>query len=343
MNSLNRQPKLPQLLQRQLAAEPMMVIDVGCSGGVDEVWNVFGLNVQAIGFDPLIAEVERLRAQEKRPDFVYEAAFVGCHRYDELFPKALRDDKVKSRSNTSFARTSAARAMKAMQMNYVQQVFNQGAEVKMADRTVELDGYLADKNVAAVDFVKIDTDSHDLEVLLGAQDTLARRGVLGVEVECQCHGPAHPYANVFSNIDRLMRDAGFTLFGLDVWRYTRGVMPGAFTYDIAAQTVGGGVQFADALYLRDLGDPSYTEMTGYAPSAGRLAKLACLFEIYGLPDCAAELIVNHPHAFEPIGETLLDTLTPIKGGPGIYRRFLELFDSDPTRFYPSRLLAKKAS
>ncbi len=336
---LNRisQPHLTQLLKSQLAADPLFLIDVGCSGGVEKAWDVFGLNIQAVGFDPLVAEVERLRATETRPDFRYEAAFVGCHDYDRLFPKALRDDPIASRSNQSFARTSAQRAMNAMKLDYTQEVFNQGAAIKLADRLVEIDEYCAEKKIDRVDFIKVDTDGHDLEVLLGAKETMANRGVLGVQVECQLHGPVHPQANVFSNIDLLMREAGFTLFDLDVWSYTRGDLPGAFYYDITAQTHGGQVQWADAFYMRDLADPNYPKMTGFVATPGQLAKAACLLEFYGKADCAAELIVKHRQAFEPMADRLLDALTPVKGPPGIYRQYLQLFDADPTQFYASRI------
>lgn len=343
MKNLNRSPRLPQLLKRQLAAEPLTLIDVGCSGGIDPVWDIFGLHIQAIGFDPLVAEIERLRAQERRPGFRYEAAHVGCPDFERLFPKALREDRVKSQSNWTFHRTSAHRAMQAMGYDYHREVFNSGAEVKLADRHVDLDSYLAAHGIAAVDFIKIDTDGHDLEVLLGARATLAERGVLGVEIECQFHGPVHPYANVFCNVDRLMREAGFALVDLDVWRYTRGALPGAFYYDLVGQTAGGAVEWADALYMRDLADPAYAEKTGFSPTPGQLAKAACLYEIFAKSDCAAELIVNRRAAFEPIAELLLDTLTPIKGGAGVYRQYLALFDADPKRFYPSSLRRRQAS
>lgn len=343
MNNWNHAPVLTRLLRQQLAADPLFLIDVGCSGGVEACWNVFGPNIRAVGFDPLVAEVERLRATERRLGFVYEAAFVGSHDFDRQFPKALRNDPVASRNNYPFPRTSAWRAMQAMKLDYVQQVFNSGEEMKLADRMVEIDEYCAERKLDRVDFIKVDTDGHDIEVLLGAMQTMASRGVLGLQVECQFHGPVHPRANVFSNIDQLMREAGFTLFELDVWSYTRGDLPGAFTYDIAAQTLGGQVQFADAVYMRDLADPKYAEKTGFVATPIQLAKAACLFEVYGKADCAAELIVNHRQAFEPMADALLDALTPIKGPPGIYRKFLELFDSDPTQFYASRIRQRRAA
>src|SRR6516225_1369140 len=57
--------------------EQVTVIDVGCSGGVGTEWEVFGAALCAVGFDPLVSEIERLRQTEQRPNISYEAAFVG--------------------------------------------------------------------------------------------------------------------------------------------------------------------------------------------------------------------------------------------------------------------------
>jgi FkbM family methyltransferase len=336
--NVNYAPRLPGLLTHWLAQEPLFLIDVGCSGGISSLWSAFEPNFRALGFDPLVTEIDRLNTTEKRAGVAYEAAFVGYAAYDSLFAPALRQDKVRARNNDPVARSSAIRAAKVMGLDYQKQIFNSGADVVHTDRLVELDAYLSEKQVDLVGFLKIDTDGQDFEVLLGAQESLKRRGILGIEVECQFHGPVHPYANVFSNIDRFLRDAGFSLFELNPWRYTRGAMPGPFLYDIPAQTANGQVRWCDALYFRDAADPEHTAMTGFAPTDGQLAKLACLFELHNLPDCAAELILNHPGTFGTSVDHILDYLTPVKNpGPGAYRKVIEYFESDPTRFYPSRM------
>jgi len=62
------------------------LLDVGCSGGIEEHWFAFGDRLRAIGFDPLIAEIDRLSSLNTDPGVVYEAAYVGCREYDRLFP-----------------------------------------------------------------------------------------------------------------------------------------------------------------------------------------------------------------------------------------------------------------
>lgn len=335
---INANPILPSKLARsQHTMDEMMVIDVGASGGIDGFWTCFGPKLQAVGFDPLIAEVDRLNKARGYGGIRYEAAFVGCRGFDELFPPSLRQDAIASKDNTSFPQTSAARAADAMRLNSIKEVYNAGAEIRLTDRHVSLDEYVQESGLRNVDFVKIDTDGHDIEVLLGAKQMLREREVLGISVESQMHGASHPYANTFSNIDRLLREWGFTLFDLDLWRYSRRSLPDKFYYQLAGQTVTGPIQWGEAVYFRDLARLDYEQMHGYAASIKKKVKLACLFELYGLPDCSAQILDQLlKQTNDAFFSSLLDELVKqYRGSRLSYSKFLEYFDSDPKRFYPS--------
>jgi len=153
------------------------LIDVGASGGIDRHWSVFGDRLKAIGFEPLLDEAERLRQVSAGSKISYEAALVSCHGFDRLFPPDLRNDRIRSKNNDPFQRVSAARAQELMRMNYAEsvKVASAGAPV-FTDRVVVLDDFVPLAERPSVDFLKIDTDGHDVEVLLGA-DALLRSGV----------------------------------------------------------------------------------------------------------------------------------------------------------------------
>lgn len=317
---------------------PFFLLDVGCSGGIDSRWGVLGTRLRAIGFDPLVAEIDRLTAINTHPGIRYEAAFVICPDYDRLFPPLLRSDYVGSRNNSSFPRVSAAAAMRRMPTSYIQEVFNAGAPIVMTERSVALDDYVAAKDYPSVDFIKVDTDGHDIEVMLGAQAMLSAGAALGLSVEVQFHGATHDYANTFANIDRLLRYHGFTLFDLPVYRYSRAELPAPFVVDLAAQTTSGQVQWGEALYFRDLGARDFGQMWPYEITPERVMKLAVLFDLFDLPDCAAELLINRGDFLAPdVRADLLDLL--VSGTPGSYAALVAAFEKDYTLFYPSRMTA----
>ena len=69
-----------------------------------------------------------------------------------------------------------------------------------------------------------------------------------------------------------------------------------------------------------------------------MLKLACLYDLFELPDCAAELLISRG-GFLPSDERerLLDLL--VSGRPGSYAEHMALFEQDYKAFYPSRLKA----
>src|SRR5262249_21330615 len=145
---------------------PFSLIDVGASGGIADCWRAFGDGLKALAFDPLVTEVERLNAAETRPGVRYEAAYVGANGFDSLFPPDLRNDPVRSRTDDPFPRVSAMRAMQLLQSDYARDVYNRGAPTVTTTRSVALDDVVP--ATGTVDFIKVDTDGHDIEVILGA-------------------------------------------------------------------------------------------------------------------------------------------------------------------------------
>lgn len=309
---------------------PFQLVDVGARGGIESKWAVFGESLKAIGFEPLVGEVERLNAQPSNPQVHYRACLVGYRRYEELFPNALRDKKIETRNNLAFRRTSAFRAVSEQQLHYVR------TDPDCAAELIELDD-LVDGATGDVDYVKIDTDGSDYPVLLGAKRLMRSGPVLALSVECQFHGPVHDEANLFSNIDRLLRSEGFSLFDLEVYRYSRGALPKRFVYRIPAQTVEGQVLWADSLYLRDLGDRDYEEKWAISVTDAKILKLACIMEIFGLEDCAAELLLKYRERLSAIINisACLDMITPELNGKRVsFEEYSRAFAQDAKRFYP---------
>ena len=336
---LNPKPAIvPRVLAERLWGESdLFLIDVGASGGIGWEWQPFGDRLRAVGFEPLVAEAERLQRLAEGSKVRYEAAFVTCNDFDRLLPPAIREDRVRSKSNDAFARVSAVRALELLQMNYVEQVFNAGAPAQYADRRIVLDEYIPPSERESVDFIKVDTDGHDFQVLLGAEALIRDGGVLGFSVEAQFHGASHDYANTFSNIDRFLRDCGFSLFDLDVYRYSRAALPAPFVYDIPAQTLTGQVSWGEAVYFRDLALDGYERTWPYTVTRERIVKLACLFDLFGLPDCAAELLIKHRDVVGDCAVPLLNDLAQAAASSTLsYDEFIGQFEADPQRMYPSR-------
>jgi FkbM family methyltransferase len=320
------------------ASCPFVLADVGASGGIEDYWRVFQPHLKAFGFDPLLKEVERLNQIEQSEDVRYYPYFVGEPSYEQLFPPALSGDPVLGWSDEVYERTSAVRAQQILSMSFTQRFNNEDPEILITDKRTSLDNFFSRTPTDTVDFIKVDTDGHDYEVLLGARQTMAEKQVLGFLIECQLHGVAHQHSNVFSNIDRLMRQQGFSLFDFEIYRYTRAALPGHFVYDIPAQTHEGQVVWGDALYLRDVTARGYEDRWGSLDNY-KLLKLACIEEIFGLPDCAAEVLQMRRDVLEAdvdIQASLNVLAHEMDPASTSFREHNQKFQSSPKAFYPAK-------
>ena len=286
-------------------------------------------DLRAYGFDGLIKEVERLNAAVSGRDVRYYPCLVGDKGYRK--PQCVPDTQ-------PFERTTAARAMAIKHCNFAKTYFDETGAGECATEMIELDQFFLRDHPEDVDFIKVDTDGSDYQVLRGAKELLSTRQVLGVAVESQFHGLVHDESNTFRNIDRLLTGRGFSLFDFEIYRYSRAVLPRPFVYRMPAQTIGGQVLFGDALYLRDAAREGYENDWATAFPPDKIIKLACVFEIFGLADCAVELLLKfRTHIASVLDvDRCLDILTPQVDGQKLsYQQYLERFERNPDSFYPS--------
>jgi hypothetical protein len=104
-----------------------------------------------------------------------------------------------------------------------------------------------------------------------------------------------------------------------------------------AQTDWGAPLQGDALYLKQLvGADGHA---GARPiSTVKLLKAVALCELFGLPDCAAEVAIAYRQQLSGRidVDNLLDLLTPdFQGRHLSYREYVNLFANNPQAFYPT--------
>lgn len=339
MEFANYQPRMLTYLipQRVFATQPFVLFDVGCAGGIDPLWRLFGDQLSGVGFDPQQNEIERLRQNEDNANIKYVPALVGladshefhsykhqaAHKTDQYFDPLPR--------SSSAVRWSAGGAV---QSNVIGEA--------LTPAKVSISEYARTNRVETIDFIKIDTDGSDLEAAISASEVIRPCNILGFMIESPFTGSHVDTANSFHNIDRFMRQQGFMLYVLAQHVYSRAALPAQFVYNIPASTIFGQVNWADVIYLRDGASSEYKAIWDEELSAVALLKLAALYELFRLPDCAAELIVTHRDSIAALvdPEMLLNRLTPTLNGKQLsYKEYVAAFRDSPEQFFPS---AKKA-
>src|SRR3954471_11360510 len=162
---------------------PFVLIDVGCSGGIDAAWRAFGPSLVAHGYDPDVASCEEAQAREPFAGVHYHPRYVGLPE-DDPFVQRRREEASRWPETNIWGRITAA------EMAAREHDGSSAAPRRMADpdAVIGVDELAREQGLDSVDFLKIDVDGPDVEVLESAREVLAERGVLGVGMEVNWFG-----------------------------------------------------------------------------------------------------------------------------------------------------------
>lgn len=333
-------------LAGSLVSERFTFIDIGCSGGIDPAWRIFGDRLRALAFDASLDECERLTREETHPDVKYIGGFVGLHA-DHPFTHAAAGKRQHVRS--PFARTSAGRVYRRRQEQLANATLTEKLHAnawpltKLGDpnKPIIVPDVLAEFGWTDIDLLKIDIDGPDFHVLHSFESKFDRLKTLALRLEVNMYGGADPTEHTFHNTDRFMRARGFELLALDVRNYSMASLPSPFAITSPAQTQTGRPFQAEAFYARDPAGPDWRHIVD-GMSAEKLAKLAAILSVWGQPDGAAELLQEFRAKFVGLFDVnvALDLLAGQaqmhRAKADDYASYIAAFEADAPSFYPAQ-------
>ena len=312
------------------------LLDVGCSGGIDPRWRVFGKRLKALAIDASVAECERLQKGETSPDVEYVAAFVAGSATKKIDPtRSQASDLILAvRERLSFMRTLELRASRLARAEIEDKLrHNAWDKTRLADagQPLVVPQLLASRSWRDVDYLKIDIDGSDWEVLQTFAGKFSGLGVLGVQLEVNFVGTDAPTEHAFHNTDRFMRQQGYELFRLDVRTYSSRALPARYVWPTPAETVSGRPWQGEAYYARDVGTKGL--------SAAQQAKLAAIFSLWEVPDLAAELVSRERATLASLFDVdkgldlLAAQVQPQRSQKLSYKEYIAAFEADASWFY----------
>jgi FkbM family methyltransferase len=316
------------------------LVDVGCAGGIDHVFHQFGRRLRALGVDPNVQEIKRLQAAEKLPGVKYLAAYVDIPATHPF--RIAKGDRSEWGRNAwdRFSTAKSIELLRKKQLTSVQQTeANLWTDVELAVSTIILPQYLATNGYESVDFLKIDVDGKDFDILNSFDDSFDSLSILGAALEVNFFGSEAPTDHTFHNTDRFMKAHGFELFSITSRHYSMATLPARYVYGLPAQTITGRIVQGDAIYFRDICAPANAEFATTL-SAEKLLNLVCAFAVCNLPDCAAEVLVKFRETLSEICpvDRLLDLLAEQSQGdvPNkvSYEELMQRFEAEDPMFFP---------
>jgi hypothetical protein len=252
------------VVERGLLTTPFTLLDIGARGGIAGHWRVFGQALRELAVEPDSSEPgvsAVLAAGRGRAEFLHRPypATDGLYRMDELYEGTVIEPIT-------------------------------GVVSSEEVETTTLVDVFGGETLSEVDFVKLDVEFAELDVLRGAGPLLGA----ALAIELEVHFPRRPRgAGTFADVDLFLQEHGYELYDLETYRYSRAAFPAPRLYDYRhsdgtrdplGANVEGQILTGDALYV--LASPP--------DDPQRALKLACIFELHRLRDCAVDLLVRSP-------------------------------------------------
>jgi FkbM family methyltransferase len=219
-------------------------------------------NAQYFGFEPDKFECDRLNCQAKNSYRYFPVALAGREGVRKIYltnnPACSSLLKPNDTFWGRFKNCSSQIVIKK--------------ELKV--ETYSLNNFLPKISLKHIDFLELDTQGSELEILYGADKYLSSSIiVLRIEVE---FSPMYKRQPLFSDIDNYLQKCGFMLFDLSRYYYRRENYP----TDLDTK---GQLLYGQAIYLKDY---------FFLPKKKRvqsLIKLALVADYYGFYDYVVEL------------------------------------------------------
>ena len=250
------------------------IVDIGARGGIRSIFHEVAPILDVVGFEPDPSEAQWLNR-----------TINGASRFKSLTYLPYGVGKTNGERVLYLCRSGGASSFSKPNRAFLDR-FPDGERYDVV-RTISvpvrsLDSLLSDPSSplpASIDFIKMDTQGSELDILQGATQLL-RSQVVSIETEV-LFARLYESQPVFRDIDAWLSEQGFSLFKLRRQELVRN------SYAQRPHISAGQLAFGDALYLRD---PLDAKRPWVPSDARQLEALILLAMLYDLHDFALEIL-----------------------------------------------------
>jgi FkbM family methyltransferase len=251
------------LLDDILKEHPLYIIDIGASGGLHPRWNKFPFEFKALLFEPDPREFERLKSQTSGKYIILNSVLSECA--GEINFNLCKKQQISSVYVPNFSFLNKFPEVERFEIVKTLSIY-----------TDTLDNQLNINSIIDIDFIKIDTQGHELPILKGAENAL--KNVVGIEVEVE-FAPLYENQPLFPDVNEFIVKRGFELFDLRRHFWKRAGIKNH------GPDRKGQLVFGDALYFRT--PENICSTTGVTEN--KIIHAICVYLAYGYFEIASSL------------------------------------------------------
>lgn len=240
---------------------------------VNQGWDLFAPNLTIYGFEADAEACSQMNAELEARNIDWT---------EEHIPLAL--GKESGKATLYITNLPQCSSLYMPDESYIKR-FSLHSEYLKLVSTIEidvttLDEFCQSKNIQKIDFLQIDVQGAEIQVIEGASNLL-KRSVLGMLLEVEFFS-IYKNQPLFSDVDLYMRKQGFSLFDLGIIHRDR-----RRSSPIFSEEHPGQLAWSDAFYFRDLLE---SDRNLHLQKPEQILKLACIADILNFPDYALELL-----------------------------------------------------
>ena len=260
------------------------ILDIGCFGQIpDHLTKLKNFNFYGIDIDT--EEINRQKKRYKGKNFnffnykVIEPSNLSKLRQNFIEPELIKDrfviEKVQSNHhNISSSKLSTLNKNQNFTKNYFTE-----------KKTTIDDAFNNLIHPKEVNFLKIDIDANDHEVLYGADNLLNSNKLLGIQIEVDYVKKKGGVFRDFTEVLRYMNSKNFNLVNFVHSRYSSELLPTKYLYSFPGPNHNGSPIIGDLVFFKNFDDKFLEKL-----SEDDVIKILRLLEIYNQDHIAIELI-----------------------------------------------------
>lgn len=267
------------------------ILDIGCFGDSipEQYLSQKNINFYGVDIDKNNINLLKKKYSNNKNYFFYNNKVVAPKNLD-AFHKIYKHDFINKYKNIPFDSATYEKysdiEKKVNQLNHnSNNTFTEPSEVT-------IDEILLKNNIDNINFLKIDIDSNDSDVLYGSKNILKKDNLFGIKIEVN-----FAYPDSSKNIYEpylYLSDHNFVLHKIITNSYTSDKIPEKFFYNFRGQNLNGTDLYGDLIFFKTLDNNFLKTLT-----INQLLNYCRILEIHNLNGMAAEILLNEKEKFNP--------------------------------------------